>query len=192
MNVLISGHGADRDAVDAARRAVRYDVLVLLTSDAGDLHALRENEELAGVRVEVRPVDEHDLAACLAAACAAIDAHARDEVRLHVAGGPNLLSDALLLAAFQKGVDAFYCHARGTTWLPVAAKVRLEDRFSEHERAVLLALPADGEVALDAIPGAAGTVKGVLLRLRAQGLVRADHRRAGLTAAGAYWRGHWG
>lgn len=198
MNVLVTGHGHDRDVVDASRRAVRYDVLVLLTTRPGDLADLRANEELAGVRVEVREVDGHDMTACLAAACAAIDAHARDEVRVHVAGGPNLVANALLLAAFQKGVDAFYCHAReGEAWkttsLPVAAKVALVDRFTATERAVLLALPATGETplaALDVLP--LPTVKDVLLRLRSRGLVTADHLRAALTPTGAYYRAHFG
>lgn len=192
VKVLVTGYGADREAVDAARRTVPYDRLVLLAAGDVDVAELREMEGLAGVEVDVRPVDVHDMAGALASACAILDAHARDDVRVHVAGGPNAVANALLLAAFQKGVDAFYCHARGTTSLPVAAQVRLEDRFTATERAVLCALPAEGEVqvaALDVLP--ATTVKDVLLRLRKQGLVRATHLAASLTPTGAYYRAHF-
>lgn len=188
MSVLLSGHGADRAALDAARRLAGYRRLVLLAPDprAPDVRRLVENERLANVRVDVVRVDPGDFWSCYRAADRALAEHGR-AARVHVAGGANLLASALLLAAFHHGVDAFYCHARGVTSLPVALDVRLEDRFTPAEREVLRRLPRDGEAAVDALADAAlapAAAKGALLRLRAKGLVVADARRAALTATG--------
>lgn len=196
MNVLVSGHGADRDAVNAARRTVPYGRLVLLSArpDDEELARLTEMEALANVQVDVRAVDSADLMACLAAGRAVVEEHARDEVRVHVAGGPNVLTSALMLAAFQKGVEAFFCHPRGVSRLPVARSVDLAERFTDVERAVLVALPhaADARVA-DVAAGAHApqTVKAALLRLRRAGLVRSGGDVVALTDAGRYYRAHF-
>lgn len=196
MDVLVSGHGEDRGALDAARRLVPYHRLVLFTSgnDAKEVDALRENESLANVRVDVVRVDAGDFLACLEAGRAAMKAGPKDRVRVHVAGGPNLLTSALLLAAFLEGREAFYCHARGVSWLPVAVEVRVEDRFQPADRSVLQTLPPKGESEVTTLSVEGLTpfaTKGALLRLRALGLVRADHQKASLTPTGRYYREHF-
>lgn len=195
MNVLVSGHGADRTSLDAARRLSVYQRLLLLSSDASsrDLDTLRENESLAGVSVEVVEVDGHDLLACLSSAKALLARHRHDRVTVHVAGGPNLLTSALLLAAFEEGREAFYCHARGVSRLPVATEVRLEDRLGPEERDVLLSLPETGATPLDAVevPGRSpASVKAALLRLRKAGLVTTADAAVRLTSTGAHYRRH--
>lgn len=193
MSVLISGHGTDRDAMDAARRITSYRTLVLLTPSPGaeELAAILENESLAGASVELVGVDAADLHACLREARAAITRHARTDVRVHVAGGPNLLTSALLLAAFHEGREAFYCHPHGVSRLPVALDVKLEDRLTPAEQKVLLALEAT-PTRLDTLSAdiSAAALKGTLLRLRRARLVDATHEIARLTPAGAYYRDH--
>lgn len=195
MKVLLSGHGEDRAALDAARRAVAHQRLILFTHKPEDdsLVTLREMESLAGVAVEVRPVDPADLLGCLAEARRVIEREAQHDVQVHVAGGSNLVASALLLAAFQHGIDAFYCHPRGVSRLPVILRSDLTERFNEADRAILLALPEHGEKELGELVGEGRqptTVKASLLRLRALGVVKADHERAELTNAGRYYRRH--
>lgn len=194
MKVLLSGHGEDRAALDAARRAVAHRQLILFSSrpHAPDLAVLRESEDLAGVKVEVHAVDAADLMGCLQSASKVLEREARSDVRVHVAGGPNLVTSALLLAAFKHGREAFYCHARGMATLPVAFESKLEDKISATDRNVLITLPPrGGEIALEALrppnvePGA---VKGALLRLRKAGLVHANQEIASLTQTGRYYR----
>jgi hypothetical protein len=195
--VLVTGHGADAFAVNKARRTVPYRTLVLVTADAraGDLTALKETEALMNVDVRVEPVDAADFMSVLETANRILDAHAPDVVKVHVAGGPNLVTNALLLAAFQKGVEAFYCHPKGVSRLPVAKSVDLVERFNGTQRRVLAGIPAKGAMPLKdliIVTGlAAATVKSALLRLRQQGLVDANHERAGLTSVGRYYRAHF-
>lgn len=196
MRILLSGHGEDRAALDAARRAVAHQRLVLLSHkpDSEDLQTLREMEALAGVAVEVRPVDPADLHGCLMEARGVLKREAQHEVHVHVAGGSNLVASALLLAAFQHGVDAFYCHPRGVSRLPVILDAELAERFNEADRAIMLALPEHGprelaDLARNGLHPSA--VKTVLLRLRNLGVVKANHERAELTSAGCYYRRHF-
>ncbi|HVL48932.1 MAG TPA: hypothetical protein VM889_10280 [Candidatus Thermoplasmatota archaeon] len=197
MATLLTGHGLDREAFDAARRLVGRSRLVVVTADpkSVEMDAVRENERLTGVDVDVVGVDAADLLGTLAAARAAIQAHRKGGVRVHVGGGPNLVTTALMLAAFEEGVEAFFCHARGVSRLPVAVSVKLADRILETDRGVLLALPVKGEATQAALSATSGlapaTLKGALLRLRKAGLVRADHLTASLTAAGHYYRSHF-
>lgn len=193
MNVLLSGHGEDREALDAARRRVAHRKLVLFTtrSEAAGLAALRESEALAGVAVEVHAVESSDLLGCLRAATAVLEREAKNDVRIHVAGGSNLVASALLLAAFERGIDAFFCHPRGISRLPVIFRAELAERFNETDRALLRELPTSGTAELESLAQATmplTTVKAGLLRLRAVGAVTADHRNAALTSTGKYYR----
>ncbi len=196
-NVLVSGHGADPDAFNGARRAARHTTLAILTTtpDATDLVELRAHEALANVAIEIHGVDAADFAGALETADAVLDSYARDDVRVHVAGGPNLVTSALLLAAFRRGMEAFYCHARGISRLPIARHVDLSERFSQTDRAVLLALDPNFDTPMATIISATGlgamAVKSSILRLRREGLLRATHESAALTATGAYYRNHF-
>lgn len=195
MKVLVSGHGEDRAALDAARRAVAHRRLILFTSkpESADLATMREVEHLAGVVVEVHAVDPTDLLACLRDATAVLEREAQNEVHVHVAGGPNLVTSALLLAAFQRGSDAFFCHPKGISRLPVIFQAQLTERFNEADRALLGAIPEDepAEVMALASPELPiTTVRASLLRLRKIGAVTADHQSASLTATGRYYREH--
>lgn len=190
MSTLLSGHGADDDALAAARRRARYSRLVLLSSAPDDpaLAELRENETLAGVDVQVVAVDPADLLACLRAANGVLLAGRAGGVRVHAGGGPNLVASALVLAAFERGVEAFWCHARGVTRFPVAAAVDLAERFSDDERRLLVAMPTRGTLDVEPL---SGPEKRSLRALRDAGLVHADARRASLTATGRHYRAHF-
>lgn len=195
MTVLLSGHGDDLDLVNAARRAVAYRTLVLLTPEPADeaIARMREVEALAKSEVRVRKVDARDMLGCLRTAVAEIEAARRPGVRVHIGGGPNLLTNALLLAAFQAGVEAFLCHAKGTTFLPVPQGVSFEEAFTVAERAVLLRLaPGRSSAVEDLADPHLGTsgVRTVLYRLRRRGLVEASPASARLTATGVYYRAH--
>ncbi|HLE98196.1 MAG TPA: DUF6293 family protein [Candidatus Thermoplasmatota archaeon] len=196
MKVLVTGHGEMPDAVKAARRLVPHGKVVVLTTKADDpeFATMREDAKLERVQVEIHAVEAMDLDKCLAAAKKVLDSHARDEVRIHVAGGPNLLTNALLLAAFERGIDAFYCHEHGVSHLPIAVTVKVEDRFTEYEREVLLAMPSEGDITVPDLarrgPSTQG-MKGALRKLRERGLVHATHETARLTPVGLYYQGHF-
>lgn len=195
MRILVSGHGHERDPLDAARRSVPYDKLVLLTTkpDAKDLKAVKENEELAGITVQTHAVDEHDFTATLATANRVIDAEKRASIVVHVAGGPNLVTSALLLASFQRGVTAFFCHERGISHLPVIRSASFIERFDPTQRHVLLALSATVKKPHEELVPegtSLSTVRGALRALKTNGLVEADAKIASLTATGEYYRTH--
>lgn len=193
MKILLSGHGHERAPLDAARRSVPYDKLILLTTrpNAPDLQALRENEELAGITVDVHPVDAHDLLGTLAVANRALDTEKKATATIHVAGGPNLVTSALLLASFQRGVTAFFCHERGTSYLPVIRTATFHERFDEAQRHVLLTLNTKSGQKHEALVTPTTTLSNIRTALRAlksTGLVHADATTASLTPTGEYYR----
>ena len=193
MNVLLTGHGQDRDAVDAARRAVPYDKIILLTTTpkANDLDSLRGNEELAGIRVALHTVDPDDMLGTLNTANRLIEAEKGNHVRVHVAGGPNLVTSALLLASFQQGTTAFFCHERGTSYLPVIRSATFPERFDESERHILLELPPNGSRSHEDVAPKGSTLsaaRAAIRALRDAGLVQSDAHTVSLTHTGAYYR----
>lgn len=195
MRVLVSGHGYERPPLDAARRTVAYDRLILLTTrpDSKELATLNENESLAGIDVQAHAVDPDDYAATLAVANQVLEAEKGRAVTVHVAGGPNLVTSALLLASFQRGVTAFFCHERGVSQLPVIRSAAFIERFDETQRHILTALsPSFTTLHEELVPpgGTVGAVRTALRHLKTHGLVEADAKIASLTPTGEYYREH--
>ncbi len=207
VDVLVTGHGHDPESVQAARREVRYRKLVVLSSTPDDpgLDDLTRHEELGGVEVQVIPVDDTDLMGILEVAQGVGAAHKEDHIRIHVGGGPNLVTSALLLAAYQAGLPAFFCHSVGpsapgapgretTAHLPVLVKASVEDRFRDIDRAILVALdPAGHTRPLVELAGADWTmsaVRSALLRLKGLGVVHATPQEACLTPTGRWFADH--
>lgn len=195
MRVLVSGHGYERPPLDAARRTAPYDKLVLLTTrpEGQELAELIENETLAGIKVETHAVDPDDLTATLATANRVIDAEKKGSVKVHVAGGPNLVTSALLLASFQRGVTAFFCHERGTSYLPVIQAAAFQERFDDAQRHVLLTLTTKGghkHEELVTLTSTLSNIRTALRVLKKAGLVHADATTASLTPTGDYYRAH--
>lgn len=194
MRILVSGHGEDRDALDTARRTEPYDKLILLSTrpDSRDLQNLIENERLAHVEVVILPVARGDLLGALSQAQRAFARGPSDSLVVHVAGGPNLITSALLLACFEHGVTAFYCHERGISRLPVIKRATFVDRFSEAEASVLRALLPGRRTSHEDLAEGIGinSVRKALLRLHNLRLVDADAATASLTATGEYYHKH--
>lgn len=191
----MSGHGEDNVALDTARRTVPYDKLVLFTTkpESSDWRELVANEELANVSVEKIPVRRDDFLGTLAKATKLIAENSDASIHLHVAGGPNLVTSALLLASFEQGTTAFYCHERGVSWLPVIKRATFTDRFSKSEAHVLRTLRPGQRPTHEEIAGTAlhvSTVRAALYRLQKQHLVEADAKTAELTPNGAHFRQH--
>lgn len=184
MKTLVTGHGEDAQAVNAARRSVPYRRVVVFTTKPAskDLKALRESESLAGNAVEIREAKDF----LNAWSDARLFLSAEREAVVHVSGGSNLLASALLLAALQTGREAFSCHARGVTVFPPGLTVTIDDALAPDERALLAKLP--GGVA--DVTRMTSAEKTALLALRRRGLVEADARAARLTPVGRSWRTH--
>ena len=120
-----------------ALRLMPYDRLVLLAGRA----ALRSAgfRRLRAIEPGLRavPVDPFDFLDCLSTARAAFRDALRsgDTVRASVSGGTKVLADATILAAFQEGVEAWYCDPDPIR-LPVLRGVRIEDALSPADRVV--------------------------------------------------------
>lgn len=125
LKVLVSTcSGRDVGKVNAARRALPYDQLVLICGDrdSEEVRRLVESERIAHPPPEVVPVDPFDLPACLAATIDVIRRHQKDDgagpaqqpaavvqVRVNVSGGPKPLSMGALLACLVTGTEAYHC-----------------------------------------------------------------------------------
>lgn len=195
MRILISGHGKDRAALDAARRAIGYDKLVLITHRpaADDLQEILANEKLAEAIVEIHEVPADDFLAALASATAVLTASPDDSVTVHVAGSTNMVTSALLVAAFERGVTAIFCHERGISRLPVIHQATFVDLLSKADITVILNLSHARRVEHDALARGGITlnmVRASLQRLRKMGFADPDGKTACLTPTGLYYQRH--
>src|SRR5207245_8805949 len=87
-------------------------------------------------------VDPFDLADALESIRGTIRRAARDgPVRISASGGTKILTNAAILAAFQEGVEAWYCEPDPVR-LPVLQGVSLDAAFSSAERAIARVLLA--------------------------------------------------
>lgn len=132
-----------------------------------------------------------DLRELVMTATAEFDRNRAGRVVVHVGGGPNYLSHALMLAAFDRGHEAFFCNPKGIARLPIATRVSIEDRFSPAEASVVRALRPVAASRLESLKVAglsSSEIKGALLRLRDKDLVKADNLSARLTPLGRYYR----
>ena len=176
---LIATMGFDERHVVPSLRLMPYDRLVLVagreTFRSAGFRRLRVLEP--GLRI-VR-VDPFDLTDALESIRATIRRATGDgPVRISASGGTKILTSAAILAAFQEGVEAWYCDPDPVR-LPVLQGVSLVAAFSPAEGAISLALHgpirSDRLVAAVAAQGfARRTVLGAIRSLVAKGLVELD------------------
>ncbi len=173
---LIATMGFDERHVLPSLRLMPYDRLVVVAG--------RDTFRSAGFRrlkalepaLHAVGVDPFDLEASLGSILEAVRRAARDgPVRISASGGPKILTNAAILAAFQEGIEAWYCDPEPVK-LPVLRGVRLDEAFSPAERALahLLrrAVPYDRVVTAAAARGfARRTVHAAVRSLAAKGLV---------------------
>ena len=176
---LIATMGFDERHVVPSLRLMPYDRLVLVAG--------RETFRSAGFRrlkvlepgLRIVRVDPFDLTDALESIRATIRRATGDgPVRISASGGTKILTSAAILAAFQEGVEAWYCDPDPVR-LPVLQGVSLVAAFSPAEGAISLALHgpirSDRLVAAVAAQGfARRTVLGAIRSLVAKGLVELD------------------
>lgn len=95
---------------------------------------------------------------------------------LNISGGPKILGDAALFAAFRHGIEAYHCEDR-LVKLPVLRGVTAKDMFTRTQKAFILKLDG-GLDTLDEIAKALGLDS----RQPAERVLR-DLRRAGIVTA---------
>jgi len=133
---LIATMGFDERHVLPALRLMPYDRLVVVAGRGTfrspgfrRLKALEPDLRAVGVK-------PFDLGASLASIRETIGLASRDgPVRISASGGPKTLTNAAILAAFQEGIEAWYCDPDPVR-LPVLRGMRLEEAFSPAERVV--------------------------------------------------------
>jgi len=173
---LIATMGFDERHVLPSLRLLPYDRLVLVAGGETIRSAgFRQIRALEPALRSVR-VDPFDLMSALESIRGMIRLAATDgSVRISASGGTKILTNAAILAAFQEGVEAWYCDPDPVR-LPVLQGVVLDAAFSPAERAIARALhgpsPHDRLVSAVASQGfARRTVVGALQSLARKGLV---------------------
>jgi len=173
---LIATMGFDERHVLPSLRLLPYDRLVLVAG--------RDTVRSAGFRrlraleptLRIVRVDPFDLMGSLESIRGTIRSAAADgSVRISASGGTKILTNAAILAAFQEGVEAWYCDPDPVR-LPVLQGVSLDAAFSSAERAIARVL--HGPITHDRLVSAVAsqgfarrTVLGALQSLAGKGLV---------------------
>jgi len=168
--------GFDERHVLPSLRLLPYDRLVLVAG--------RDTVRSAGFRrlraleptLRIVRVDPFDLMGSLESIRGTIRSAAADgSVRISASGGTKILTNAAILAAFQEGVEAWYCDPDPVR-LPVLQGVSLDAAFSSAERAIARVL--HGPITHDRLVSAVAsqgfarrTVLGALRSLAGKGLV---------------------
>ena len=176
---LIVTMGFDERHVLPSLRLLPYDRLVLVAG--------RETFRSAGFRrlkvlepgLHTVRVDPFDLTDTLESIRVTIRRATGDgSVRISASGGTKILTSAAILAAFQEGVEAWYCDPDPVR-LPVLRGVSLAAAFSSAEGAIAHAL--HGAIGYDHLAAAVAdrgfarrTVLGAIRSLAAKGLVELD------------------
>ena len=166
---LIATMGFDERHVLPALRLMPYDRLVIVAG--------RETFRSTGFRklkalepsLRSVPVDPFDLAGSLEALRRTIlDAGRDGTVRISVSGGTKILASAAILAAFQQGVEAWYCDPEPVR-LPILHGLRLNEAFAPPERiaARLIRSPIDMERLVHAMASAGVSRRTALGAIRA-------------------------
>jgi len=171
--------GFDERHVLPSLRLMPYDRLVLVAG--------RETFRSAGFRrlkvlepgLRTVRVDPFDLTDALESIRGTIRRAVGDgPVRISASGGTKILTNAAILAAFQEGIEAWYCDPDPVR-LPVLRGVSLAAAFSPAEGAVAHALhgPIGHDRLVTAVAArgfARRTVLGAIRSLAAKGLVELD------------------
>lgn len=186
MRVLASTFGqGDLEKTIQAMRSLPYDRLVLIgmpgIEECDDLRRIRQLEEMAGHEVELDVAECGDfmgmvkqVAETLAQRLNGGRGAEKDSLVLNIGGGPKLLGDAALLAAFELGVEAYHIDGR-VTKLPIIRGATARDRFTKNQARMLETI-AHGAVTLDGLTAELGpmsrqAVDRVVRELRNEGLI---------------------
>ena len=179
LRTLIATMGFDERHVLPSLRLMPYDRLILVAGretfrSAGFRRLKALEPELRAVRV-----DPFDLMDALESIRETVrGAAAEGPVRISASGGTKILTNAAILAAFQEGVETWYCDPEPVR-LPVLRGVRVGAAFSASERAIARALHApirhDRLVAVIRDQGfARRTVLGAVRSLVVKGLIELE------------------
>jgi len=176
---LIATMGFDERHVLPSLRLLPYDRLVLVAG--------RETFRFAGFRrlkvlepgLRTVRVDPFDLTDALESIRVTIRRAAGEgSVRISASGGTKILTNAAILAAFQEGIEAWYCDPDPVR-LPVLRGVSLTAAFSPAEGAIAHAL--HGPIGYDRLVASVAdrgfarrTMLGAIRSLAAKGLVELD------------------
>ena len=176
QRTLIATMGFDERHVLPTLRLMPYDRLVLVAGRNTFTSAGFRRMKALEPDLRTVLVDPFDLVASLEAIRRTIRLGAQaGPVRISVSGGTKILTNAAILAAFQEGVEAWYCDPDPIR-LPVLRGVRLVQAFQPAERAIARLLrgpvPHERLVAAATARGfARRTVLGGVRSLAAKGLV---------------------
>ena len=185
LRTLIATMGFDERHVLPSLRLMPYDRLILVAGretfrSAGFRRLKALEPELRAVRV-----DPFDLMDALESIRETVrGAAAEGPVRISASGGTKILTNAAILAAFQEGVETWYCDPEPVR-LPVLCGVRIGAAFSAAERAIARALHSpirhDRLVAVIRDQGfARRTVLGAVRSLAAKGLIELEREAGGV------------
>ena len=185
LRTLIATMGFDERQVLPSLRLMPYDRLILVAGrdtfrSAGFRRLKALEPELRTVRV-----DPFDLTDALESIREAVRrAAAEGPVRISASGGTKILTNAAILAAFQEGVETWYCDPEPVR-LPVLCGVRIGAAFSAAERAIARALHSpirhDRLLAVIRDQGfARRTVLGAVHSLAAKGLIELEGEAGGV------------
>ena len=177
--------GFDERHVLPSLRLMPYDRLILVAGretfrSAGFRRLKALEPELRTVRV-----DPFDLMDALESIRETVrGAAAEGPVRISASGGTKILTNAAILAAFQEGVETWYCDPEPVR-LPVLCGVRIGAAFSAAERAIARALHSpirhDRLLAVIRDQGfARRTVLGAVHSLAAKGLIELEGEAGGV------------
>ncbi|TLZ43968.1 MAG: hypothetical protein E6K19_05940 [Methanobacteriota archaeon] len=178
---LIATVGFDERHVLPALRLLPYDRLVAVGGrDAFRAPAFRR---LLSIEPDLQrfPVDPFDLQECMEAIERCVHVAQREgPVRISATGGTKILTMAAFLAAFQEGVEAWYCDGPPLR-LPVLRGARLADAFPAAEAAIIVHLRKAMSLesllaALTELGFARRTVMAAILSLGRKGLVQSSKR----------------
>ena len=185
LRTLIATMGFDERHVLPSLRLMPYDRLILVAGrdtfrSAGFRRLKALEPELRTVRV-----DPFDLTDALESIRETVrGAAAEGPVRISASGGTKILTNAAILAAFQEGVETWYCDPEPVR-LPVLRGVRVGAAFSAAERAIARALHSpirhDRLLAVIRDQGfARRTVLGAVHSLAAKGLIELEGEAGGV------------
>lgn len=186
MRILVSTFGSgDGDKVLDAMRATPYDRLVLV-GDAeavasDDFAHLKQLESMAGQAIAFQQIDGMDFMGLVEMVSEVLTSLRTENgctntIVLNISGGPKLLGDAALFAAFRWGVETYHCDGT-VTRLPVLMRATAEDRFTNAQIQFLLC-----------VRGGCGTLEDVMHKLGASGRQSVERllrelKKAGLVSA---------
>ena len=183
MRILASTFAeGDDDKLLPAMRMLPYDRLLLIGHEGFEegrsFARLRRLEEASGHTIDTAAVYPGGFMELVDQISEALASRSRsNSLVLNISGGPKLLGDAALFAAFRHGIEAYHCEGR-LVKLPVMRGVTAKDMFTRGQKEFILRL-GEGADSLDKIANAMGMqsrqpAERILRELRREGVVIAE------------------